>query len=135
MDKKTKIFFWAFFLLTLASIGVTYFKFVVAQDYLIESETSCDPSTESCFAVKCDPEGEICTGNPEVDTSFSKRISRLAKNIPLCDPANPDCAALSCPEGEIGCTVTYCDPVIPEEGTACSDPSTFTSDSEEVPEE
>lgn len=125
MDKQSKIFFLVFFLLIAGSVAVTYYRYVVARDYLIQAEMECDPYTEACFVYVCDPEAEECTGDPVEDTSYYKLITRNAKNIPLCDPAEEGCEALTCPAGEAECEIMYCDPEEEEEGT-CIDPLIYT---------
>lgn len=127
MDKQSKIFFIAFFLLIAGSVGATYYRYIVAHDYIVQAEAECDPYTEACFIYVCDPEaGEECTGDPVEDTSYYKLITRNAKNIPLCDPAEEDCEALMCPEGEAECEITLCDPATAEDGTECNDPDAYT---------
>lgn len=127
MDKQSKIFFSIFFLLIAGSVGVTYYRYVVVHDYIVQAEAECDPYTEACFIYVCDPEaGEECTGDPVEDTSYYKLISRNAKNIPLCDPAEAGCEALMCPEGEAECEITLCDPATAEDGIECNDPDVYT---------
>lgn len=139
MDKKSKIFFLVFFLLIAGSVAATYYRYIVARDYIIEAEADCDPYTEACFTYVCDPEaGEECTGDPTEDTSYYKSINRNAKNIPLCDPAEEGCEALVCPPDEEGCEIIFCDPATAEEGTVCTDPAAYTLEhpiEEEVTEE
>jgi len=126
MDKKSKIFFLVFFLFIALSVGATYYRFMVQHDYMIKAEADCDPYTESCFVYTCDPvvDGE-CTGDPLADTSYYKLIDRNAKNIPLCDPADENCTALVCGEGESDCSYTLCNPATATEGEACNDPTTY----------
>lgn len=127
MDKKSKIFFLVFFLLIAGSVAATYYRYIVARDYIIEAEADCDPYTEACFTYVCDPEaGEECSGDPVEDTSYYKVINRNAKHIPLCDPAAEDCDALICPPGEAECEVIFCDPATAEEGMICTDPTAYT---------
>ena len=127
MDKQSKIFFIVFFLLIAGSVGAAYYRYVVARDYIVQAEAECDPYTEVCFIYVCDPEaGEECTGDPAEDTSYYKLISRNAKNIPLCDPAEEGCEALMCPEGEAECAITLCDPATAEDGVECNDPDAYT---------
>lgn len=127
MDKKSKIFFLVFFLLIAGSVAATYYRYIVARDYIIEAEADCDPYTEACFTYVCDPEaGEECTGDPAEDTSYYKLIQRNAKNIPLCDPDEEGCEALVCPPGEAECEITFCDPATAEEGMVCTDPTAYT---------
>lgn len=49
-----------------------------------------------------------CTGDPEEDTWYYKKINRQTFNIPLCDPNDENCEALVCPEGEEDCSETLC---------------------------
>ena len=128
MDTKSKIFFVAFFIIIAGSVFATYYRYVVLRDYIIEAEADCDPYSESCFIYVCDPEaGEECTGDPEEDTSYYKTIHRNAKNIPLCDPNDEACEALTCPAGEADCEISLCDPEV-EEDIECSDPVTYTEE-------
>ena len=125
MDKKSKILFLVFFLVLAGSIFLTYYRYMVIRDYVIEAQVGCDPMTESCFVYVCDPEnGEDCTGNLEQDTSYYKLLHRNAKNIPLCDPTEADCLVAVCLPGEADCQVTLCDPTS-EEDVVCSDPEAY----------
>lgn len=125
MDKKSKILFLIMGVLMLGSITVTYYRYIVKRDYIIQAQAICDPYTEKCFVYVCDPEtGEECTGDPVEDTSYYKLINRNAKNIPLCDPNDENCDALVCPEGEADCSFTLCDST--EEGIVCNDPAAYT---------
>jgi len=129
MDKKSKIFFVVFFLLIATSIGVTYYRYMILHDYMIEGEATCDPYTESCFIYVCDPEADgECTGDPVEDTSYYKLVDRNAKNIPLCDPADESCDTSVCLEGESDCSYTLCDPETVAEGEECNDPEQYTKD-------
>ena len=135
MDKKSKIFFLVFFLLIVGSIGVTYYRYVVVRDYMIQAEAPCDPYTEQCFVYTCDPVAEECSGDPAEDTSYYKMITRNAKNIPLCDPNDEDCDALTCPEGEADCILTLCDSTTAAEGEVCNDPALYTQENPVIEEE
>src|SRR3989344_4651117 len=127
MDKKSKIFFLVFFLLIVGSVAATYYRYVVARDYIIQSETDCDPYTEACFVYVCDPEaGEECTGDPIEDTSYYKLINRNAKHIPSCDPAEEGCDVWVCPPGEADCSFTLCDEAAAEDGAVCNDPIAYS---------
>lgn len=127
MDTKTKMFFIVFFLLIAGSVSVSYYKFIVKRDYIIEAQADCDPYSEKCFVSVCDPSaGEECTGNPKEDTSYYKIIRRNAQNIPLCDPKDEGCEALVCPSGEKECEIIFCDPETAKEGVVCNDPDVYT---------
>src|SRR3990167_8746068 len=127
MDKKSQIFFLVMGLLILGSVAVSYYKYMVKRDYIVQAEAECDPYTEACFVYVCDPEaGEEGTGDPVEDTSYYKLINRNAKNMPLCDPSDETCDALVCPAGEADCSFTLCDPATAEEGAECNDPVSYT---------
>jgi hypothetical protein len=124
MDKKSKILFLVFGLLLAGSLLATYYRYIVVKDYVIEAQVNCDPLTEQCFVVVCDPEmGEECSGNREEDTSYYKILHRNARHIPACNPEAPDCPVTACQVGEEGCFVILCDPSV--EGATCSDPETY----------
>ncbi len=130
MDKKSKIFFLVFALLIAGSVALTFWRIMIARDYMIEAQAECDPKLEKCFVTKCDPanlaEGETCSDDPQADTSYYKIIKRKASRIPLCDPTSLDCRALVCETGEADCEYTYCDETNKEEQVAeCNDPSTY----------
>lgn len=110
MDKKSKIFFIIFSSLLFLSVFATFLRIFIFKNYIIEAEADCDPEAEACFVWTCDPEaGEECSGDPEEDTSYYKIMRRLAKNIPLCDPAEETCTALVCDDYEMDCEYIYCD--------------------------
>jgi hypothetical protein len=145
MDKKSKIFFAVFFTLIAGTVIVTYMKYFVAKDYYIEAQADCDPYTEKCFVWKCDPnatdESEKCTGDPEKDIWYFQKVKKVANLVPLCNPDDENCDALSCSPG-MDCEVTYCDEKTVGEGEECNDPVKYTEenpvkeegDSEEVEE-
>ena len=84
----------------------------------------------------CDPAYEACTGNPEDDTWYYKYFYRNAQNLPLCDPNDENCAALTCEEGEADCIEVACtaELVLAHElETDCSDPEVYNT--EHPPEE
>lgn len=128
MDKKSKVLLWVFALLIAGSVGVTYWRIMIQKDYIIEAEADCDPTAETCFIYECDPEAEECTGNPEEDTSYYKIVRRNAANIPLCDPNDENCEALTCPEGEAECETILCSEETAEEGQVCNDPERYVLD-------
>lgn len=128
MDKKSKIFFLVFFLFLAGSVFATYYRVVIARDYVIMGQTDCDPTTENCFIYECDPEAGECTGIPEEDTWYYKKVSRKAANIPLCDPNDENCEALVCGEGEEECEEILCSEETMAEGDICSDPETYNAE-------
>ena len=134
MDRKSKIFFLIFFLLIIGSVSVTYYKYIITKNYIVEGQIDCDPTTEKCFIWKCNPEAtdesEKCTGNPDKDIWYYKLAERKASQIPLCDPAKDEnCDPWTCGEGEKNCMTTFCDDTTKEkQGVECSDPAQYNID-------
>ena len=71
LDRKSKILFIVIGLLIVGSVAVTFWRYMIKKDYIVQAQTDCDPTTENCFIWKCDPnstvEGEACTGDAEKD--------------------------------------------------------------------
>ncbi|MCX6766033.1 MAG: hypothetical protein NT136_03685 [Candidatus Moranbacteria bacterium] len=134
MDKKSKILIAILLVLTLASVGYTFYKIMIQRDYVISAQIDCDPYVEKCFIWECDPasteEGEKCTGNPEEDIWYYKIAERNANRIPLCDPETDEtCDPWTCEEGEKDCQQILCDEVTAEEQEAsCNDPEEYTEE-------
>ncbi|MFZ1655174.1 MAG: hypothetical protein WAT84_05090 [Candidatus Moraniibacteriota bacterium] len=126
MYKESKAFFLIISLLMLGSVAVSYYRYVVKQDYIVQTEVDCDPYTEACFVYVCDIEaGDECTGNPVEDTAYYKLIRRNAMNMSLCDPNAEACEVSACPSGEAECEVISCDSATVQEGEECTDPVVF----------
>lgn len=136
MDRKNKIFFAVFFALIAAVVILTFVKYFIAKDYYVEAEADCDPETEKCFIWKCDPasskEGEKCTGDPEEDIWYFKKVRKKAIDIPLCDPKEESCEAFVCHPGE------DCQEFLCNEGNAgggqCNDPEAYMLENAEEEE-
>lgn len=137
-SKSSKIFFIIFGLLIIGSVFVTYYRTVIAKNYLIEAQTDCDPYAQKCFVWECDPasdvDGEKCTGDPEKDIWYYNLVERNASRIPLCDPADENCKALVCGDNEPDCQYIFCDDQTKvAQEVECSDPVEYTK--ENPPEE
>lgn len=132
LDRKSKILFIFIGLLIVGSVAVTFWRYMVKRDYIVQAQTDCDPTTEKCFVWQCDPastvEGEACTGDPESDIWYYKIIHRNAKNIPLCDPNDENCTALVCDPGEKDCSEELCSENNVPEGETCNDPEQYNID-------
>lgn len=127
MERSSRVFFLVISVLIAGSVVVTYYRFFVARDYLVQAQADCDPYTEACFVYVCDPlEEEGCTGDLLEDTSYHKLIDRLARNVPLCEADEETCIVLPCATDETECSYTLCDAKTVEEGEVCSDPNTYT---------
>jgi hypothetical protein len=132
LDRNSKILFIIIGLLIAGSVAVTFWRYMVRRDYIIQAQTDCDPTTENCFIWKCDPastvEGETCTGDPESDIWYYKIIHRNAKNIPDCDPKDENCTALVCDPGEKDCSEELCTPENVKAPDTCNDPVQYNID-------
>lgn len=110
VDKRSKALFVVLGILIAGSMAVTYWRYMVKRDYIIQAQIDCDPETENCLVWKCDPtslvEGEECTGVPDNDIWYYKILNRNAKNIPNCDPKDESCTTYQCSEGEPGCEIS-----------------------------
>lgn len=91
----------------------SYYRFMVAGDYIVQYEGECNPSTETCF-VWC--EDEECT-----DVYYYTIVENRVKDIfQRCGPDITDCEAASvCLPSDTACTITYCDPENLGEGETC----------------
>jgi hypothetical protein len=125
MDKKSKIFLTVFFGLIVVVIGISFYKYFIAKNYFIKTETVCDPATEKCFVRTCDPADDSeCPENEAERISYYKLIEEKAYAIASCDAATEDCENPVCkPDAE--CTETLCDQSNVIEGEECNDPTTY----------
>jgi hypothetical protein len=143
IDEASKKFFLLLFIVIAWVVGVSYYRFIFSGNYPIVANAECDPTQKACFVHVCDPELEDnCTGDQVTDTSYFVQISRMAKNIPLCDPNKNGCDAMVCLEGEDDCDEISCDDTTVTEGDTCNDPEAYNasllqseSDSEESQQE
>lgn len=132
LDRKSKILFIVIAILIAGSVAVTFWRYMIKRDYIVQAQADCDPTTEKCFVWTCDPNAtdssEKCTGNPDNDTWYYKNVRRNAKNIPLCDPNSEDCTALVCDPGEKDCSEELCTAENVPEGEKCNDPVQYNID-------
>lgn len=122
--RGSKILLTIFLIVVTFAIGASFYKFFILRDYTIQSQVECDPSVEVCFVYHCDPAVEECSGDPVVDTSYYKLLDRNAKNISLCSPTEEGCVPRVCPEGEVGCAITFCDTSV-DEAAECTNPEEY----------
>ena len=106
--------------LVILCAAYSYFRFMVAHDYMIAYEGTCDPATQDCF-IGCND--DACT-----DVYYYAKVQKYAVNLyAQCgeDITNCDAANACLPVDDQKCSITYCDPKI-EEG-ACDDLSAESS--------
>jgi len=95
--KGVKLFTLVIILASVVSIGVSFYKFYIARDYLIFANISCDPALHSCFA-----------GDGNGAPQYYEKISRMANTIPECNGWLNQCPELTCAQGDSNCTIEYC---------------------------
>ncbi len=111
MDKKSKILLYCVGIAFIASIGTSFYKYVITKNYQIFAEIPCDPTLDNCF-VREEEDGTV---------SHLFKLSRQASNIPLCDPNKEEnCQALTCQPNEKNCTISSCSKEELQEGESCS---------------
>lgn len=93
---------------SLVSIGISYWRVYIMQDYLVHGFVPCDPESESCYI-----------GDTESQYEFYKEIVKPAYAIPACDAWADTCPLLSCSPGEEQCEEILCDA---DAGDECSLP-------------
>ncbi len=104
-------------LVTIASVGFSFYRYMILRYYMIHMEVPCDPTTESCFVSVCDPATDTeCV--VEEEESYHKFILKKAYLMPDCDPQDSACVYPSC-EGDETCEETLCVPEELEEGEVC----------------
>jgi hypothetical protein len=135
-----RILTWTFFLVIITVVIITFFKYFVLKDYIIQAEADCDPMTEKCFIYKCVPgEDEDCTDDPEdpeAMLSYYKIVDKKAYLIPLCDPNDENCDALNCQgQDEENCRETLCSDETKEDGIECVDPAAYSASHPEEEDE
>lgn len=88
--------------LLVLSIGSAYVRTYIESDYIVEYETECKPTTESCF-VGC--EDEECTSQYPY-----KYIQKSASDIKeSCSGGVDGCTeAQTCQQSDSYCEVKYC---------------------------
>jgi len=101
--------------LTTFTILTSYYRYVVATDFLVSYEIDCDPTVANCY-IGC--EDDDCS-----EEYYYQEIERHASTLlNLCGYDISDCdAAYTCMIGEDDCSLFSCDPT--EEANECAVPN------------
>lgn len=103
MHIRRHILLYALLPLVLISGTASFYRFIVANDYIIEYEGACDPAVESCF-VGCEDD--------ECEEPYPyKYMHKYAADVrEACGPDIADCEAASvCLPEDTECSIEYCD--------------------------
>lgn len=129
MKSREQIPLYLLLLFIVLSVGYSYFRFIVRNDYVVGYEGSCDPVTQSCFIG--------CNDDACVDSYYYAKIQKYAVDLyKECGEDITDCtAANTCLTGDRACTITYCDPTDTEDtcSTATSAATTTTAGNDSNP--
>jgi len=120
MDKRSRIFFICFFILVATTIGVSFCKYLIFQDYYIKVKVACNPKLESCFVSGRD-EGmdDYSAIDINKDFNYYKIVKRRASVVASCGRDTMNCLALVCQKGDDCKEITCSDGIVPD-GEYCS---------------
>lgn len=131
MQRKYWILISLFLGAIVLATGVSFHRYVVEHDYLVEMRVACDPALNRCFMGACDAEaGELCGDDPATtpEEYTYAIIRRNAKYLPACDLNADDCLPPTCGDGEPECEMRFCTDEDTEAGTDCSAPGSAADD-------
>lgn len=103
MDFRNHILSYSLVLLIVVIGILSYFRFIVNHDYIVEYEGICDPVLEKCF-VRYEEDG----GSEEYYYFYIQKYAadlyaQCGKDITDCEEAN------ICLSSDRECSITYCD--------------------------
>jgi hypothetical protein len=114
--------------LSIIAIALSYHRFIVAEDYVVEYEGYCDPYTQSCFVG--------CTDDSCAEIYYYTWIQKTAASVrEQCGPNVSECeSAGECAPGEEGCSVRFCsmDTVSEDEMCDSLEPADIEAEAETV---
>lgn len=120
MDKKSKVLLAIFCVAVVASVSITYYRYIIKRDYYIRLQAECDPAVENCFAYECDPALDAeCPEDTKERVSYYKYIEKKVYNLSKCSPDVENCPAPTC-VGDSFCREFLCDENSLGEGEYCA---------------
>lgn len=121
MHLRNHILLYILLPLVVISATVSYYHFILANEYVVEYEAECDPATESCFEGCEDDTCESTYPYKIMEKRASSILSTCGSDITDCPEAN------GCLDSDLECSVEYCDQESLGEGESC-----FVAEVEEV---
>ena len=91
-------------LLVFLTAASSYYKFLIAKDYIIETKIPCDPTQGICYVGACDVVQNDCS-DPNNKSKYYTIAFRNAKNIDCTDDSACD---FQCKAGESECGEKTC---------------------------
>lgn len=95
--------------------AVSFYRFILAEDYLVEYEGACDPASQSCYFACEDDDCMQVYPYAIVQKRAADVHAQCGSSIAGCD------AASRCLDTDQSCSITYCD--TESEECAALDPS------------
>lgn len=93
---------------------ISFYRFIIHQDYLVRYEGVCDPTINKCF-LGC--EDDACTK----EYNYSKVVKYAPDIYAECGDNITDCEVASrCLPSDRMCSITYCDTNV--DGEICTTP-------------
>lgn len=94
-------------------VVASFYRFLVAEDYIVEYEGACDPVIESCFVG--------CTDDECTESYYYTVVRKYAADVQAqCGVDFSDCEQASvCLETDRECEITYCDLATVTETETC----------------
>lgn len=101
------------FIIASVSIALCFKVYVLDKNFQILTITSCDETSETCFAFVCDSTSEeypseMCRETADNDTLFYTYIFKKKSMTPDCDATKGVCEPLVCAPNEEGCERVVC---------------------------
>ena len=108
MRFRKHVFLFVIVPFVLISAGYSYYRFMVAHDYIVGYEGDCDPAVQKCFVGCNDTNQDIGTCTDTYDYAKMKKYAvdlyaECGKDITDCKDASV------CLSQDRDCSITYCD--------------------------
>jgi hypothetical protein len=124
--KRFPDYFFLYLITVIAVVvsAISYYHFIIKQDYIVWYEGSCDPTTEKCF-VGCSD--DACT-----EEYYYSKVQKYAPDLyKECGKDITDCAnANVCLISDRGCYIVYCN--VEVDGDVCKFLDSNTEDTSEI---
>ncbi len=121
MNIRNHILLYILLPLVLFAGGASLYRFMVAGDYVVAYEGTCDPDTYSCF-IGYDDTIQENYYYTKVKKHAADLFSVCGSDYSKCEEANV------CLTTDSGCSITYCSSDIVSDGESCRTPNTTTEE-------
>ena len=100
-------------ILVVIAIAFCFKVYVMDKNYQFLTFTSCDETSETCFAIVCDSKSkeypvELCRNTEDGETLYYTYIFKKKSHTVDCDATETDCPAYKCMPNEDGCEQVVC---------------------------